>query len=65
MKLAKRVILRVASGKPCRALMYQNMIHASTVYRPLISVGQLRDYLGLRFVWEDETPQLHLLDHGT
>ena len=47
---AKKIHLRVASGKPERAMMYQGVIYAS-VERSLLNVGQLRDALGLS--WDD------------
>ena len=53
---ASKIHLRVASGKPVRALMYQGVINANNVERSLLSVGQLRDSLGLHFVWEDVHP---------
>ena len=56
---AKKIHLRVASGKPARALMCQEVIYANSVERSLLSVGQLRDALaGLYFVWEDTRPVL-------
>ena len=55
---ARKIHLRVASGKPVRALMYQGVIYANSVERSLLSVGQLRDSLGLHFIWEDIHPVL-------
>ena len=53
-----KIHFRVASGRPLRALMYQGVIYANSVERSLLSVGQLRDVLGLHFVWEDIHPVL-------
>ena len=53
---AKRIHLRVASGKHVRALMHSEVIYAFGVERGLVSVGQLRTILGLHFVWEDCHP---------
>ena len=52
----KKIHLRVASGSSVRALLYNNIIYCSTVTRPLISVGQLKSMLDLRFVWDDSAP---------
>eukprot|EP00971_Amphidinium_carterae_P197236 3914836-Amphidinium_carterae.1 len=40
-ELASRVHLRIANGTLTRALMYQNIIYAKRVPRPLVSVGQV------------------------
>ena len=55
---AKKIHLRVASGRPVRAMMHSEIIYASGVERGLVSVGQLRTILGLHFVWEDCHPVL-------
>ena len=54
----KRIHLKVASGTSVRALLYNNIIYCSTVSRPLISVGQLKAMLDLRFHWRDSSPTL-------
>ena len=55
---SKRIHLRVASGNKIRALLYNNIIYCATVSRPLISVGQMKSMLDLRFVWNDSSPLL-------
>ena len=47
---AKRIHLKVASGTSVRALLYNNLIYCKTVSRPLISVGQLKAMLDVRFI---------------
>ena len=47
---AKKIHLRVASGKPVRALMYQGVIYANSVERTLLSADQLRDALVLHLL---------------
>ena len=61
---SKRIHLRVASGSVVRALLYNNIIYASTVSRPVVSVGQLKAMLDLRFVWDDAAPVVLLCAHG-
>ena len=39
-----------------RALLYNNVIYAKSVTRPLISVGQLQGTLDLRMIWDDSSP---------
>ena len=39
-----------------RALLYNNVIYAKSVTRPLISVGQLKGMLDLRMIWDDSSP---------
>eukprot|EP00971_Amphidinium_carterae_P032539 640725-Amphidinium_carterae.1 len=63
-ELASRVHLRVANGALTRALMYQNIIYAKRVPRPLVSVGQVTQVLGLTFEWSSSTSRL-LLNEGT
>ena len=41
-----------------RALLYNNVIYCSTACRPLISVGQLKAMVDLRFHWDDSSPTL-------
>ena len=55
---AKRIHLKVASGTSVRALLYNNLIYCKTVSRPLISVGQLKAMLDVRFIWSDSSPLL-------
>ena len=55
---AKKIHLRVASGTSVRALLYNNLIYCKTVSRPLLSVGQLKAMLDLRFLWDDSAPSL-------
>ena len=47
---SKRIHLRVASGTSVRALLYHNITYCKTVSRPLLSVGQLKAMLDLRFL---------------
>ena len=54
----KKIHLHVASGSKVRALLHDNIIYCSTVTRPLISVGQMKSMLDLRFVWNDSSPLL-------
>ena len=61
---AKRIYLKVATGTSVRALLYNNVIYAKTVSRPLISVGQLKAMLDLRFLWDDASPLLLLCHAG-
>ena len=37
-------------------LLYNNVIYAKSVTRPLISVGQLKGMLDLRMIWDDSSP---------
>ena len=55
---SKKIHLQVASGSKSRALLYNNIIYCATVSRPLISVGQMKSMLDLRFVWNDSSPLL-------
>ena len=55
-EMAKRIHLKVATGTTVRALLYNNVIYAKSVTRPLISVGQLKGMLGLRMLWDDSSP---------
>eukprot|EP00971_Amphidinium_carterae_P341962 6481060-Amphidinium_carterae.1 len=64
-ELASRVHLRVANGALTRALMYQNIIYATKVPRPLISVGQVTNSLNLTFLWHGGIPRLILTENGT
>ena len=47
---AKRIHLKVATGTTVRALLYNNVIYAKSVTRPLINVGQLKGMLDLRMI---------------
>ena len=60
---AKRIHLRVASGDQVRALL-SNMIFAKSVTRPLVSMGQLKSMIDLRFVWDDGAPVLLFCSDG-
>ena len=62
--MAKRIHLRVASGAQVRALLFNNAIYAKSVTRPLVSIGQLKAMLDLRFVWDDGPPILLLCSSG-
>ena len=53
---SKKIHLHVASGSKVRALLYNNITYCATITRPLISVGQLKGMLDLRFVWNDSSP---------
>ena len=44
--------MKVATGTTVRALLYNNVIYAKSVTRPLISVGML----DLRMIWDDSSP---------
>ena len=55
---AKRIHLKVATGSTVRALLYNNVIYAKSVNRPLVSVGQLKGMIDLRFIWDDASPLL-------
>ena len=57
-ELAKRTHLKVATGSTVRALLYNNVIYAKSVNRPLVSVGQLKGTIDLRFIWDDASPLL-------
>eukprot|EP00971_Amphidinium_carterae_P068241 1351405-Amphidinium_carterae.1 len=63
-EMASRVHLRVANGTLTRALMYQNIIYAKRVPRPLVSVGQVTQSLGLTFHWSNGIPRLILHEEG-
>ena len=41
---------------PARALLYNNVIYAKIVTRPLFSVDQLKGTLDLRMIWDDSSP---------
>eukprot|EP00971_Amphidinium_carterae_P296283 5885156-Amphidinium_carterae.1 len=62
--MASRVQIRVANGTLTRALMYQNIIYAKRVPRPLISVGQVTQSLGLTFHWSNGISRLILHEEG-
>eukprot|EP00971_Amphidinium_carterae_P035884 705795-Amphidinium_carterae.1 len=64
-ELASRVHVRVANGALTRALMYQNIIYAKKVPRPLISVGQITNSLDLTFLWQGGIPRLIMTENGT
>ena len=46
----------MATGTTVRALLYNNVIYAKSVTRPLINVGQLKGMLDLRMIWDDSSP---------
>eukprot|EP00971_Amphidinium_carterae_P051742 1018616-Amphidinium_carterae.1 len=59
--MATRVHLRVANGALTRALLYQNIIYAKRVPRPLVSVDQVTQSLGFTFhALEQRHPSLDL-----
>ena len=53
---SKKIHLQEASK--VRTLLYNNITYCATVTRPLISVGQMKSMLDLRFVWNDSSPLL-------
>ena len=53
---AKRIHLKVATGTTVRALLFNTVIYAKSVNRPLISVGQLKGMLDLRLIWDHSSP---------
>ena len=55
---SKRIHLKVASGSSVRALLFNNHIFCARVSRPLLSVGQLKAMLDLRFLWDNSSPCL-------
>ena len=55
---AERIRLGVANGTKSRALFYNNVMYSPSMVRPLISIGQLKATLDLRFVWDDGPPIL-------
>ena len=55
---AQRIHLRVASGSQVRALLFNDVTYTRSVTRPLVSIGQLKAMLDLRFVWDDGPPIL-------
>ena len=61
---SKKIHLQVASGNKVRALLYNNIIYCATVTHPLISVGQMKSMLDLRFVWNDSSPLLSACSGG-
>ena len=61
---AKRIHLRLASGDQLRALLYNNIIYAKSVTRPLVSMGQLKSMIDLRFIWDDGAPVLLFCSDG-
>ena len=54
----------LASGNTVRALLYNNVICCVTASRPLISVGQLRAMLDIRFIWSNSAPLLVVCSGG-
>ena len=61
---SKEIHLHVTSGSKVRALLHDNIIDCATVTRPLISVGQLKSMLDLRFIWSDAAPLLMACSGG-
>ena len=55
---AKRIPVHQATGRPKRALLLKGVIYAAGVVRPLVSVGALKEKLGLHFSWAQEQPSL-------
>ena len=55
-EMAKRTHCKVATGTTMRALLYNNVIYAKSVTRPLISVCQLKGMLDLKMIWDDSAP---------
>ena len=55
---AERIHFVVANGTKSQALLYNNIMYSPSTVRPLISVGQLKAMLDLRFVWDDGPPIL-------
>ena len=54
----KCIRLRVASGAEVRARLFNYIIYAQSVTRPLVSIGQLKALLDLQFVGDDGPPTL-------
>ena len=61
---AKRIYLRVASGSKVKALLREIVIHCPSANRPLISVGQMKAMMDIRFIWDDSCPYVVLCDAG-
>ena len=61
---AKRIYLRVASGSKVKALLWENVIYCPSANRPLISVGQMKAMMDIRFIWDDSCPYVILCDAG-
>ena len=55
---ARRILVHQATGKPKRALLLKGVTYAAGVVRPLVSVGALKEKLGLHFAWAREQPSL-------
>ena len=41
-------------------MVYDNVIYAKSVTRPLINVGQLKGMLDLRMIWDDSSPLIEV-----
>ena len=63
-KEAKKVHLTLADGSKVRALLYNNLIYTDMAQRPLVSVGQLKAMLDIRFIWDDAYPLLLFCSAG-
>ena len=61
---SRMIYLGVANGTQSRALLYNNITYAPSASRPLISIGQLKAMLDLRFVWDDGPPSLLFCSSG-
>jgi hypothetical protein len=61
---AKKLYLRLAAGKPTKALIVDDTLFAVEVSRWLFSVGQLRHLLGISFAWGDRGAELHIMIEG-
>eukprot|EP00971_Amphidinium_carterae_P108409 2146644-Amphidinium_carterae.1 len=57
--------LLVAAGKNRRALLHEGVVYATSVLRPLVPIGRLREALGLMFSWLDVVPVMKVLDEGS
>ena len=55
---ARCILVHQATGRPKRALLLKGVIYATGVVRPLVSVGALKEKLGLHFSWAREQPSL-------
>ena len=63
-KEAKKIHLILADGSKVRALLHNNLIYAHMAQRPLVSVGQLKAMLDIRFMWDDAYPLLLFCSAG-
>ena len=63
-KEAKRIHLTLADGSKVRALLHNNLICTHMAQRPLVSVGQLKAMLDIRFMWDNAYPLLLFCSAG-